>query len=54
MNVPLANMSLNNENLEISKEIKKILDDRCSSSEFQEYVADIDLDCKYILKIQIT
>ncbi|KAH0954212.1 hypothetical protein HN011_000943 [Eciton burchellii] len=44
MNVPLANMSLNNENPEISKEIKKILDDRCSSSEFQEYIADIDLD----------
>jgi len=54
MNVPLASMSLNNDSLEISKEIKKMLDDRCSSSEFQEYVADMDLNCKYISKIQIT
>lgn len=33
-----------NESTEMSKEIKKMLDDRCSSSEFRDFVANIDVD----------
>lgn len=46
MSTPLMNVPSNNESTEISKEIKKMLEDRCSSSEFKEFVDHINLDCK--------
>lgn len=46
MNTPLMNVPSNNESTEISKEIKKMLEDKCSSSEFKEFVDHINLDCK--------
>ncbi|KAL6432434.1 hypothetical protein ACFW04_006787 [Cataglyphis niger] len=44
MNTPLTNVSSSNESTEISKEIKKMLDDRCSSSEFKDFVEHINLE----------
>lgn len=35
-----------NESTEMSKEIKKMLDDRCSSSEFRDFVEQMDLESK--------
>lgn len=46
INVPLTNMPSNNESTEMSKEIKKMLDDRCSSSEFKDFVEQMNLECK--------
>jgi len=43
---PLTNIPSNNDSAEISKEIKKMLDDRCSSSEFRDFVEHINLDGK--------
>jgi len=45
-NTPLTNIPSNNDSADISKEIKKILDDRCSSSEFRDFVEHINLDGK--------
>jgi len=45
-NTPLTNISSSNDSAEISKEIKKMLDDRCSSSEFRDFVEHINLDGK--------
>ncbi|XP_026826885.1 nuclear factor NF-kappa-B p110 subunit isoform X2 [Ooceraea biroi] len=42
MNVPLTNMP-SNESIEMFKEITRILDDGCSSSEFRKCVADMDV-----------
>lgn len=47
MNTPLTNVPSSNESTEISKEIKKMLEDRCSSSEFKDFVEHINLECKY-------
>ena len=44
MNTPLMNMPSNNESTEMSKEIKKMLEDRCSSSEFKDFVEHINLE----------
>lgn len=44
INVPLTNMPSNNESTEMSKEIKKMLDDRCSSSEFKDFVEQMNLE----------
>lgn len=44
---PSTNMLPSNDSTEISKEIKKILDDRCSSSEFRDFVEHLNLDGKY-------
>jgi len=41
---PLTNIPSSNDSAEISKEIKKMLDDRCSSSEFRDFVEHINLD----------
>lgn len=46
MNTPLMNMPSNNESTEMSKEIKKMLEDRCSSSEFKDFVEHINLESK--------
>lgn len=46
-NMPLINTPLSNDSTEISKEIKKLLDDRCPSSEFRDFVEHINLDGKY-------
>ncbi|KYN36803.1 hypothetical protein ALC56_08594 [Trachymyrmex septentrionalis] len=43
INTPLTTPS-SNDSTEISKEIKKMLDDRCSSSEFRDFVDHINLD----------
>jgi len=43
---PLTNIPSSNDSAEISKEIKKMLDDRCSSSEFRDFVEHINLDGK--------
>jgi len=50
-NTPLSSTTSSpssNDSAEISKEIKKMLDDRCSSSEFRDFVDHINLDCKYL------
>lgn len=47
MNTPSTNMLPSDDSTEISKEIKKMLDDRCSSSEFREFVEHINLEGKY-------
>ncbi|XP_018307507.1 nuclear factor NF-kappa-B p105 subunit isoform X1 [Mycetomoellerius zeteki] len=44
MNTSLTSTPLSNDSTEISKEIKKMLDDRCSSSEFRDFVEHINLD----------
>lgn len=44
MNTPLTNVPSSNESTEISKEIKKMLEDRCSSSEFKDFVEHINLE----------
>ncbi|XP_018398619.1 PREDICTED: nuclear factor NF-kappa-B p100 subunit isoform X2 [Cyphomyrmex costatus] len=44
MNTPLTSMPSTNDSAEISKEIKKMLDDKCSSSEFRDFVEHINLD----------
>ncbi|KYN17918.1 hypothetical protein ALC57_09800 [Trachymyrmex cornetzi] len=43
--MPLTNTPSSNDSAEISKEIKKMLDDRCSSSEFRDFVEHINLEC---------
>ncbi|XP_011689448.1 PREDICTED: nuclear factor NF-kappa-B p100 subunit isoform X2 [Wasmannia auropunctata] len=43
-NIPLTNMHSSNDSADISKEIKKMLDDRCSSSEFRSFVDCMDLE----------
>lgn len=43
-NMPL-NMPSSNDSTEISKEeLKKLLDDKCSSSEFREFIENLNLD----------
>lgn len=44
MNTSLMNVPSNNESTEISIEIKRMLEDKCSSSEFKEFVDHINLD----------
>lgn len=39
-----SNMPSSNDSADISKELNKMLDDRCSSSEFREFVAHINSD----------
>lgn len=50
MNTSLTSTPLSNDSTEISKEIKKMLDDRCSSSEFRDFVEHINLDSKFLCK----
>lgn len=45
-NILPANVPSNNDSADISKELKKMLDDRCSSSEFREFVENINSDSK--------
>ncbi|XP_072747604.1 nuclear factor NF-kappa-B p110 subunit isoform X2 [Anoplolepis gracilipes] len=52
MNIPLTNVPSSNESTDISKEIKKMLDDRCSSSEFKDFVEHINFDFYESLLIQ--
>ncbi|XP_011051671.1 PREDICTED: nuclear factor NF-kappa-B p110 subunit isoform X2 [Acromyrmex echinatior] len=49
MNSPLTSTPSSNDSTEISKEIKKMLDDRCSSSQFRDFVEHIDLEMYEIL-----
>lgn len=47
-NVPLSDIQVSaSESTEISREIKNILNDRCSSGEFRDFVEHIDLESKY-------
>ncbi|XP_070156251.1 nuclear factor NF-kappa-B p110 subunit isoform X2 [Polyergus mexicanus] len=44
INTSVTNVPSSNESTEISKEIKKMLEDRCSSSEFKDFVEHINLE----------
>lgn len=47
LNAPLTNTPSSNDSTDISKELKKMLDnDRCSSSEFRDFVDHINSDGK--------
>ncbi|XP_012216675.1 nuclear factor NF-kappa-B p110 subunit isoform X2 [Linepithema humile] len=41
---PVTNMSTGNESFEMPREIKKILEERCPSAEFQDFVANISVE----------
>jgi hypothetical protein len=47
-NTPLTSTLLSNDSTDMSKEIKKLLDERCPSSEFREFVERFSLDGKYL------
>lgn len=43
---PMSDVHIISNESEMSTEIKKMLDDRCSSSEFRDFVENIDLESK--------